>query len=70
VEVIPKMFLQPNFSLHNAETFNSVFPWNQIEALRNNQPHQSSKLLQEKVDYWLIYTGLGLEVYRYNKISQ
>ena len=44
--------MQPNFSLENSETFNTVFPWSQIESARQNQAgvaRQSSKLLQEKV---------------------
>ena len=51
LDEIPKMFLNPSFSLENTETFNAVFPWTQIEASRQEspKPKQSSKLLQEKV---------------------
>ena len=34
MDVIPKLFLQPGFSLQNPETFNAVFPWHQVEPLR------------------------------------
>lgn len=60
LEVIPKMFMQPGFSLQNPETFNQVFPWNQIRTVRPDQPEksgggggQSSKLLQEKLSHYL-----------------
>lgn len=58
LEVIPKMFLQPGFSLENPETFNAVFPWNQIKISRHDQATsdtsgKSSKLLQEKLSHYL-----------------
>ena len=47
-----QVFMSPNFTLENTDTFNAVFPWTQIETARQDQagkPRQSSKLLQEKV---------------------
>lgn len=51
-----QLFLLPNFQLDNTDTFNAVFPWQQIESKNHSKLSsptssgpQSSKLLQEKV---------------------
>ena len=47
--------MQANFQLENPETFSTVFPWTQVEACRTDstgRQKQSSKLLQEKVEYF------------------
>jgi hypothetical protein len=47
-----QIFQQPSFSLQNPDTFNAVFPWNQVTVSRQEQSgksRQSTKLLQEKV---------------------
>ena len=49
---ILQLFMLPNFSLENPDTFNAVFPWTQVEESRtsvHSESHPSSKLLQERV---------------------
>jgi len=54
LEVIPKIYMLPNFSLENVDTFNTVFPWTQIDNNQHNQMgNPSSKLLQEKLSHYL-----------------
>lgn len=57
LDVIPKIFMQPGFSLQNPETFNQVLPWQQIKTHRQDSSSeksvQSSKLLQEKLSHYL-----------------
>ncbi|XP_041352361.1 vacuolar protein sorting-associated protein 54-like [Gigantopelta aegis] len=53
---VPKLFLLPNFSLENPDTFNAVFPWTQVEESRtpyHSESHPSSKLLQERLSHYL-----------------
>ena len=45
IDAIPKLFLNPTFSLENPTTFNNVLPWSHLEQ----HGRRSSKLLQEKV---------------------
>ncbi|XP_023236700.1 vacuolar protein sorting-associated protein 54-like [Centruroides sculpturatus] len=54
IESVPKIFLQPDFSLENPETFRAVLPWSQLyPAQQNTFAHQSAKLLQEKLSHYL-----------------
>ncbi|XP_033735707.1 vacuolar protein sorting-associated protein 54-like [Pecten maximus] len=60
LQQIPKLFLLPNFELDNSDTFNAVFPWQQIESKNHSKSSsptssgpQSSKLLQEKLSHYL-----------------
>lgn len=54
IESVPKIFLQPDFSLENPETFHAVLPWSQLyPGQQNTFAHQSAKLLQEKLSHYL-----------------
>lgn len=59
LENIPKIFLQPNFSLDSPETFNTVFPFVHLggqagcSALLNATPNSSVHLIQEKLSHHL-----------------
>lgn len=50
-----QIYMLPNFSLENPDTFNAVFPWSQIEQSSHTGKQASSKLLQEKVIKLLVY---------------
>uniref|UniRef100_T1J950 Vacuolar protein sorting-associated protein 54 n=1 Tax=Strigamia maritima TaxID=126957 RepID=T1J950_STRMM len=55
---IPKIYLQPTFTLENQETFNTVFPLTQLHNSQvanksGNKDRNSSKLLQEKLTHYL-----------------
>ncbi|ESO85430.1 hypothetical protein LOTGIDRAFT_229439 [Lottia gigantea] len=50
---VPKLFMLPNFSLENLDTFSAVFPWLIDSNSDNNTTRQSSKLLQEKLSHYL-----------------
>lgn len=54
LQQLPKLFMLSNFDLENTDTFNAVFPWTQVEdCQKNGGSSQSSKLLQEKLSYYL-----------------
>lgn len=55
LDQVPKIFMLPNFSLENPETFCAVFPWTQVEESKpdKNGNRQSCKLLQEKLSHYL-----------------
>ncbi|XP_064600313.1 vacuolar protein sorting-associated protein 54-like [Liolophura sinensis] len=54
LEQVPKIFMLPNFTLDNPDTFMAVFPWTQVEESRDATGRkQSSKLLQEKLSHYL-----------------
>lgn len=51
ISVIPDIFLKPTLPLNDAGTFNAVFPCVAIE--HNSKSHQSGRLLQEQLSYYL-----------------
>ncbi|XP_054263192.1 vacuolar protein sorting-associated protein 54-like isoform X2 [Macrosteles quadrilineatus] len=58
ISVIPKIFLDSNFTLNNVETFNTVFPHlGQLRVLPQSSspppPSDSAKILQEKLTHYL-----------------
>ncbi|XP_071079341.1 vacuolar protein sorting-associated protein 54-like [Haliotis cracherodii] len=55
LDQIPKLFMLPNFSLENLDTFSAVFPWTQVEESMSGagETKQSSKLLQERMSHYL-----------------
>ncbi|KAK6181724.1 hypothetical protein SNE40_009521 [Patella caerulea] len=50
---IPKLFMLPNFTLENLDTFSAVFPWLVESKSEHQSTRQSSKLLQEKLSHYL-----------------
>ncbi|UYV78299.1 VPS54 [Cordylochernes scorpioides] len=52
IDNVPNVFLRQDFTLENLETFNQVLPWNYFEQM-GDSPRLSSKLLQEKLSYYL-----------------
>ena len=67
---IPKIYLQQGFNLENVDTFNAVFPWSQIETVRQNPTSgtktQLPKLLQEKVRFLIAIKFFGNEIIKSN----
>uniref|UniRef100_A0A1B6DGB4 Vacuolar protein sorting-associated protein 54 n=1 Tax=Clastoptera arizonana TaxID=38151 RepID=A0A1B6DGB4_9HEMI len=59
LNIIPKIFLEPNFNLNNMETFNAVYPHlASSESSATSSPEfksqvNSAKLLQEKLTHYL-----------------
>ncbi|CAE1304503.1 VPS54 [Acanthosepion pharaonis] len=55
LDQVPKIFMLPNFSLENPDTFSAVFPWTQVEESKPDKSgnRQSCKLLQEKLSHYL-----------------
>lgn len=58
IDTVPAIFMQPNFNLEDAETFNTVIPWSAIQPPARNSkeakgPRQTSRLLQEKLTHHL-----------------
>lgn len=55
LDQVPKIFMLPNFSLENPDTFSAVFPWTQVEESKPDKcgNRQSCKLLQEKLSHYL-----------------
>ncbi|XP_064484279.1 vacuolar protein sorting-associated protein 54-like [Ornithodoros turicata] len=58
VSTIPPIFMQPDFSLEDPETFNTVIPWSAFNAAARNSkehkgPRQTSRLLQERLTHYL-----------------
>ncbi|XP_031550116.1 vacuolar protein sorting-associated protein 54-like [Actinia tenebrosa] len=70
INVIPKVFMQPGFSLENPETFQSVLPWSLVTAEPSkaeqdraglmNTTRNSAKLLQEKLSHYLDIVEMNL----------
>ncbi|KAM8946105.1 vacuolar protein sorting-associated protein 54 [Pelodytes ibericus] len=55
LELVPKIFLKPDFALEDSLTFNAVLPWSHFSAAggKGNRDSASSKLLQEKLSHYL-----------------
>uniref|UniRef100_A0A131Y0K8 Vacuolar protein sorting-associated protein 54 n=2 Tax=Ixodes ricinus TaxID=34613 RepID=A0A131Y0K8_IXORI len=58
IDIVPMMFLKPDFSLEDPETFHTVIPWSVIQpsARKSKEtlaPKQTSRLLQEKLSHYL-----------------
>uniref|UniRef100_A0A2K6Q7I3 Vacuolar protein sorting-associated protein 54 n=1 Tax=Rhinopithecus roxellana TaxID=61622 RepID=A0A2K6Q7I3_RHIRO len=55
LEQVPKIFMKPDFALDDSLTFNSVLPWSHFNTAggKGNRDAASSKLLQEKLSYYL-----------------
>ncbi|KAM6433138.1 vacuolar protein sorting-associated protein 54 [Rhynochetos jubatus] len=55
LEQVPKIFMKPDFALEDSLTFNAVLPWSHFSTAggKGNRDAASSKLLQEKLSYYL-----------------
>ncbi|XP_048586401.1 vacuolar protein sorting-associated protein 54 [Nematostella vectensis] len=70
LNVIPKVFMNPHFTLEDPETFSSVLPWSLVTADSSqaaqdraglmNAPRNSAKLLQEKLSHYLDIIEMNL----------